>query len=190
MLKKLAFLVVIFCSSQGFAQYGGGGFSSDGFYGSGFAVDISAGFFSQTIEADGLNIENSASNIALKGGYIFSQGLYVGGKGFSEGGDLSATGFGASIGYMNSGLQIVGTYYFTSTYEINNVDPTQEFTKGSGFELEFNSLYMMTANFAAGYGIVYRQITTKEFSLGGAAAIDIETTFTEYMPQVLLAFLF
>jgi hypothetical protein len=101
-------------------------------------------FFYTREETQGTTLsEFNQQIINLKLGYMDESGLYLGGaydienRSFgSSTSDQDRTSVGATLGYMNSGWSLLGTYYFQSELKIQS-----NTYKGNGWTADFGYVY-------------------------------------------------
>lgn len=129
---------------------------------SGFMIGLSAMKLDTATDGPNLgNDESSTSILNVKAGFTLSSGLYVGAiydsrTDESNGSKNERTGYGATIGYHNSGWFIDGSYFISSTYKLAN---GTELSEGSGYGIDLGKNFDLTANIYLGLQISYKSFT-------------------------------
>lgn len=150
-----------------------------------FILGLSAFYYSSSVDAGAGATARSANTIYdLKGGYVTSKGLFLGGLYTSRNDDLTGAAssggsqVGASVGYYgSSGIHFVGHYILSSTLGT--------YEKGSGVQADFGYLSSVTSNFFIGVDLSYRSISYKDQS-----GISMANSYnrTELFPMLSLMF--
>jgi hypothetical protein len=139
-------------------------------------------------------VDTQINHLNTKVGYVFTNGFYLGGLyeystfefQTTNASTDNRTGYGASLGYFNSGFYVMGTYFVSSTYTFSGGDT---FTGSSSYLAEVGYNYNVAGNFNVGLGIVYASYSWNQHTSGGTT-ISQTNTQTDTYPCVNLGFSF
>ncbi len=188
MRKSIRYLVVsalVLAAGQSFAKGGSG---------DGVLLSLNPMYKTQKIESSGVtsaDIKSTLMDINL--GYQMGNGLYLGllyitDSIDSSGTKSSITGYGPSVGYMKNGWFVHGHYILSSEYD-DNTSNADKFNKGTGMQVDFGYLAMISGPFYLGVEMSYRALEYKNAQISN---VDVATSlkFTDMMPKLRLTFIF
>ena len=121
---------------------------------SGFFVGPSLFYQSVAVDNNGTTTDGAETSYDLHVGYDFG-GLYAGILYSAEtytAENNNRTSTGVSIGYMNNGWHIIGSYILSSEEQVAAGSTRKE---GSGIHLAFGHLFQVTSSFSIGPQLKY-----------------------------------
>jgi hypothetical protein len=153
----------------------------------GFKVDL--GLFYRSTETEQTSTSETTNRIMqFRAGYALWSGLYLGAsyeQGVQDTGSLEITrsSFGPTIGYMNQGFHVMGTYFINSELDFDN----GVVYNGSG--MQFDLAYLFEINYSVHIGpqIAYKVFTYDETETGGNTVdLNPEREDTAIDPSLVL----
>lgn len=187
MLKKLTLGLAATMAISGTAMARGGN-------GGGIVFSPNLGYYSDTQKSGGNKSERSATTIDLRLGYVLSQGIYLGalyGMMNEKSGatDWKTSGFGPTLGYVNSGFSALLTYHLLMADWDLGGTPNTKYTEGKGFQFDISYAFPLASNFSMGPSLTYKSIKYDKVESGGAKTSS-DMTRTWIAPTVNIWFTF